>query len=304
MKVHYPYNHRYNAGSNSNKTQTGNARSNSLPGNGLEVTNQENMQYIRSNSSSIPPNQCSNGDSNNIDMGSTTNNAFSKSIVINSKSAMASTVNCLHPLTAFQPVKNDSLCVPQQADNVNNGTTTTMQSQSNCLRRESQIQKLCHPFDPTHQLVHNIQQVSSEHNDFSLKNVSAAAAHYGSTNVLNGLVEGNAANYSVNGSASGSNHGSNGQIGSSTAVNTGGMNMESDNGIGQKSRNGDASGSGSGSGNKVDQNKVSQREAALTKFREKRKDRCFRKKVMLLGPSFNAMPVMSIISLLELFLVC
>lgn len=290
IKVHYPYNHRYNAGSNSNKTPTENAGSNSPPVNGLEVTNQENMQDIRSHSSGNPPNQCSNGDSNNIDMGSTTNNAFSKSVVTNNKSAMASTVNCLYPSGAFQPVKNDSQSVPQQAD-VNNVTTTTMQTQSNFVHRESQMQQLCHPYDPTHQLVHNIQRLSSEHNDFSLKKISAAPTHCGSTNVLNGTLEGNAANYSVNGSASGSNHGSNGQNGSSTAVNAGGLNMESDNGIG---RSGDASGSGSGSGNKMDQNKVSQREAALTKFRQKRKERCFRKKVMLLSLSFSPMLLMSL----------
>lgn len=281
MKVYFPYNDRYNAASNSNKAPTGNAGSNSPPVNGLEVTNQENMQDIRSHSSSNPPNQCSNGDSNNIDMGSTTNNAFSKSFVTNNKSAMTSTVNCLHPSAAFQSVKNDTLSVPQQADNVNNVANTTLQAQSNCVHSESQILQLCHPYDPNHQLVHNIQQVSFEHNDFSLKKISAAATHCGSTNVLNGPVEGNAANYSVNGSASGSNHGSNGQNGSSTAVNAGGLNMESDNGIGGKSRSGDAS--GSGSGNKMDENRVSQREAALTKFRQKRKERCFRKKVILLG---------------------
>ena len=282
MKVHCPYIHRYNAGSNSNKTRTGNAGSNSSPVLGLEVTNQENMQDIRSLSSGNPPNQCSNGDSNNIDMGSTTNNAFSKSIVTNNKSAMASTVNCLNPLA--QPIKNDSLSVPQQADTTNNGTITTMQTQSNCVHGESQIQQLCHPYDHTHLLAQNNQRMSSERNDFSLKKISAAT-HCGSSNVLNGPVEGNAANYSVNGSASGSNHGSNGQNGSSTAVNAGGLNMESDNGIGRKSRSGDASGSGSGSGNKVDQDRVSQREAALTKFRQKRKERCFHKKVMLLTPS-------------------
>ncbi|XP_022962991.1 two-component response regulator-like APRR7 isoform X2 [Cucurbita moschata] len=271
---------RYNAGSNSNKTRTGNAGSNSSPVLGLEVTNQENMQDIRSHSSGNPPNQCSNGDSNNIDMGSTTNNAFSKSIVTNNKSAMASTVNCLNPLA--QPIKNDSLSVPQQADTINNGTITTIQTQSNCVHGESQIQQLCHPYDHTHLLAQNNQQMSSERNDFSLKKISAAT-HCGSSNVLNGPVEGNAANYSVNGSASGSNHGSNGQNGSSTAVNAGGLNMESDNGIGRKSRSGDASGSGSGSGNEVDQDKVSQREAALTKFRQKRKERCFHKKVRYQG---------------------
>ncbi|EOA20040.1 hypothetical protein CARUB_v10000314mg [Capsella rubella] len=104
----------------------------------------------------------------------------------------------------------------------------------------------------------------------------------GSSNVYNETIEGNnnTVNYSVNGSVSGSGHGSNGPYGSSNGVNAGGMNMGSDNGAG-KIGNGDGSGSGSGSGsgNAADENKISQREAALTKFRQKRKERCFRKKV-------------------------
>lgn len=104
----------------------------------------------------------------------------------------------------------------------------------------------------------------------------------GSSNVYNETIEGNnnTVNYSVNGSVSGSGHGSNGPYGSSNGMNAGGMNMGSDNGAG-KNGNGDGSGSGSGSGsgNLADENKISQREAALTKFRQKRKERCFRKKV-------------------------
>ncbi|XP_058082482.1 uncharacterized protein LOC131230598 [Magnolia sinica] len=65
------------------------------------------------------------------------------------------------------------------------------------------------------------------------------------------------------------------QNGSSIAVNAGGLNTESDNGVVGK---GVAAG-GSGSG--VDQNWFAQREAALTKFRQKRKERCFEKKVLL-----------------------
>ncbi|KAJ0244040.1 Signal transduction response regulator [Hirschfeldia incana] len=106
---------------------------------------------------------------------------------------------------------------------------------------------------------------------------------YGSSNVYNETVEGNnnnnnAVNYSVNGSGSGSGHGSNDPYGSSNGMNAGGVNMGSENGAG-KSGSGDGSGSGSGSGNVADENKISQREAALTKFRQKRKERCFRKKV-------------------------
>nr|BAJ34554.1 unnamed protein product [Eutrema halophilum] len=102
----------------------------------------------------------------------------------------------------------------------------------------------------------------------------------GSSNVYNEAIEGNnnTVNYSLNGSVSGSGHGSNGPYGSSNGVNAGGMNMGSDNGAG-KSGSGDGSGSGSGSGNMTDENKISQREAALTKFRQRRKERCFRKKV-------------------------
>ncbi|CAN7069938.1 hypothetical protein IGI04_042078 [Brassica rapa subsp. trilocularis] len=104
---------------------------------------------------------------------------------------------------------------------------------------------------------------------------------YGSSNVYNETIEGNnnnnnTVNYSVNGSGSGSGHGSNDPYGSSNGMNAGGVNMGSENGAG-KSGSGD--GSGSGSGNVADENKISQREAALTKFRQKRKERCFRKKV-------------------------
>ncbi|KAF8105040.1 hypothetical protein N665_0163s0013 [Sinapis alba] len=104
----------------------------------------------------------------------------------------------------------------------------------------------------------------------------------GSSNVYNEAAEGNnnTVNYSVNGSGSGSGHGSNDPYGSSNGMNAGGVNMGSDNGAGKSgSGDGSGSGSGSGSGNVADENKISQREAALTKFRQKRKERCFRKKV-------------------------
>ncbi|WRX11597.1 Signal transduction response regulator [Theobroma cacao] len=106
----------------------------------------------------------------------------------------------------------------------------------------------------------------------------AAAPQCGSSN-LSSLphVEGNAANHSLTRSASGSNHGSNGQNGSSTVLNTRGMNLESENGV--PGKGGAGGGIGSGGRNGVDQNRFAQREAALNKFRQKRKERCFEKKV-------------------------
>lgn len=257
--------------------------SNSLHDNSMEVTKKENHD-IRCHSSSIPPNNSSNGTSNNIDMGSTTNNASSKSTVLN-KSAAASTVQHMYPSSAFHPVKNDLSFVPHQVimDAANDVTASMVLAQSKVAQKEHQIQHLHNHCDhhQVHQhLVHGIQQQPTpDENDLSLKKLAAAAPHCGSSNVLSGAVEGNTGNYSINGSASGSNHGSNGQNGSSTAINVGGTNIESDNGIAGNSGSGDAS--GSGSANRIDDNKSAQREAALTKFRQKRKERCFRKKVMI-----------------------
>ncbi|KAK9063002.1 hypothetical protein SSX86_016872 [Deinandra increscens subsp. villosa] len=98
----------------------------------------------------------------------------------------------------------------------------------------------------------------------------------------NGLIEqseGNAANY---GSASGrSNNKSNGENGSSgeKGNNHATISGGGDNGVVEKGKIGNVSGSGSGSASGVDQDRLAQREAALNKFRQKRKERCFEKKV-------------------------
>jgi pseudo-response regulator 7 len=96
-------------------------------------------------------------------------------------------------------------------------------------------------------------------------------------------VEGQAANYSMNASNSGSNHGSNGQNRGSTNAHTGGVNMETANIVAEKNKalNGNENGSGSGGGSGVYLDRLVQREAALNKFRQKRKERNFNKKVTL-----------------------
>lgn len=284
--LEYYFLFRYNAASNANKAPSGHVGSNSPHDNSGEVAEKDLFLDIPSHSSEIPPNQCSNGGSNNIDMGSTTNNASPKSLVIN-KSAAASPAQRLHPSSAFHPVKKDLKNGTQLVliDNANNMATTTVLAQSRGAQTQFQTQNLHQDHDHHqvhHPVAHTMQkQQLPEHNDLSLKNLAAAAPHCGSSNVRSGPVEGNHGNYSVNRSASGSNHGSNGQNGS----NIGGTNMESDHGVAGKSGSGDAS--GNQSGNRVDENKSAQREAALTKFRLKRNERCFRKKVtdiQLLAP--------------------
>ncbi|KDP29057.1 hypothetical protein JCGZ_16446 [Jatropha curcas] len=275
---------RYNAASQANKASGENIRSGPPHDSSLAVTRKGSVCDLQSHSNGDHPNQCSNVGSNNIDMGSTTNHAFTESAVLNNKSAGSSTMKYLHPHSSFQSMKGDPLCaqqiLPEKADDA---ASTMMMTQPRSTIQELQIQHLTNHNDHHHHLLHNMQSQQQltppGHDDSSLKKMAAVVPHCGSSNMLGGPVEGNGGNYSINGSASGSNHGSNGQNGSSTAVNAGGTNMESDNGIAGKTGSGDGSGSGSGGGNRIDQNKFSQREAALTKFRQKRKERCFRKKV-------------------------
>lgn len=213
-------------------------------------------------------------------MGSTTDNAFTKSAVI-SKPTVASPTKCLYESSAFQPIRNNLTRTSQQvaAHNTEDMTASTVLAPPRGgTHKDSPIQDF-HGLYKNHSCVgNNMQhQLLPDRDGASSKKMAAAPPHCGSSNVVEMLVEGNVGNYSINRSVSGSNIGSNGQNGSSTAVNAGGINIESNNGIAWNSGSGDAI--GSGSANRIDQKKTSQREAALTKFRQKREERCFRKKV-------------------------
>ncbi|KAJ7977027.1 Two-component response regulator-like protein [Quillaja saponaria] len=257
---------RYNAVSNTKKSPTGFVGSNSPRNNSLEATEKDSHD-IQSHLNGNPPNQNSNGASNNIDMGFTTNNAFTKSAIM-SKPAVASTVKCLYPSSSFQAMKSDLVYTAQQVV-VHKTDDMTFKTVLAPPRGST------HKDLPIHHLHHhnpnNMQQLTNDHDDASLKKMAAAAPHCGSSTVLDVLVGGNSGNYSINGSVSGSNNGSNGKNGSSTVVNAVGTNMKSINRTTGNSGSGDANGSGSGSANRVYQNKTSQREAALTKFQRKEK---------------------------------
>lgn len=258
---------RYNSASTAIQASTGNVGSCSPLDNSSEAAKTESMQNFQSNSNGAPPNQSSNGSSNN-NMGSTTDDVYTKPAAFDDKPDSKSAVKHLQH-SAFQPVQNTIL-----ADFANANTILTHPS---AMPPQVQIQNHHYHY---HHHVHNIsQQQIRIHDDLALTNMAKSAPQCGSSNVLNAPVEGNARNQSLNGSASGSNHGSNGQNGSTTAVNAQGTNMESDDGIAGKGGAGGGSGSGSGSRSGVDQNQSAQREAALNKFRQKRKERCFEKKV-------------------------
>ncbi|KAI3901690.1 hypothetical protein MKW98_021854 [Papaver atlanticum] len=253
---------RYNTVSTANQTPTGNVGSCSPLDNSSDAMKAESMY-----------NQQSNGSSNNNDMGSTTKNILVKPAAVNDKSAATSTVRCLHT-SALQAVQNGQTFPPLQGNSQKPDkgvVTTTVVAQPRGAHQQVQVQHHHHHYHHHHHHVHDKQkqQPPPENDDLSL-NVATTVVQCGSSNVY-GPVEGNGGDYSVNGSYSGSNHGSNKVVNIS-----GGGNMESDNG---KSEAAGVSGSGSGSGGGLELNRFAQREAALNKFRLKRKERCFEKKV-------------------------
>ncbi|KAL8218228.1 hypothetical protein R6Q57_021601 [Mikania cordata] len=199
------------------------------------------LNNILSNSNGTP-NQRSNGSD---DMGSTTNNAFTtkpddKSLPNNSSIVVHERhTSTLQPLIPCA-VKDDTL-------------KTTVAQPKVAFQQQVQVRHHHHHYHHHHHHVHKLQQQKLVNpNDGSLRNR------------LNASADGNAANY---GSASGSNNKSNGDVNK----------VENGNGGPTNINGGDGSGSGSGSG--VDQERLAQREAALNKFRQKRKERCFVKKV-------------------------
>lgn len=259
---------------------TGNVGSCSPLDNSSGVIKTETMHNIAYHLSGTLLNQQSNGSSNNNDMASTAETVPPKPEAFNDKSESSSAFKSSHA-SAFQPVQNGHICSPQQVmpGNVEDVKCNADQAQFRGSHQQVQVQHHHHHHHHYHHHVHSMQQHQSQadHDDVLLKNMAAAAPQFGSSNVVGGQTEGNAGNYSMNGSASGSNQGSNGQNGSDTALNTGLTNIESNNRTAGNS--GAGSISGRISGNAVDEDRVAQRVAALSKFRQKRKERCFEKRV-------------------------
>ncbi|KAL5581152.1 hypothetical protein UlMin_013594 [Ulmus minor] len=257
---------KYNTPSSANQAPTGNVGSCSP------------YEYSSVAPNINPPNQQSNGSSD--DHMVSTKYIVPKPEALNDKPESISAFKSSHS-SAFQPVQSGCVCLaPQQiSTKPDDAEVDPVQAPLRGSYQKVEVQHHHHHHHHYHHHVHGKQQQlqQSEHDDLSLKNMAQAAQQCGSTNVLGGTVESHTGNYSVNGSASGSNHGSNGQNGSSTVLKAGMTNMESDNGVAGNSGGGGSS--RRNSGNVMDENWVAQREAALTKFRQKRKDRCFEKRV-------------------------
>ena len=222
------------------------------------------------------PNQQSNGSSNNNDAPST--KYVPKPETLSDKSESVSAFKCFHT-SALRPMPNGLICTAQQviSEKVDDVAVGTEEVQERGSNHQVQVQHHHHHYHHYHHHVHNMQhQPQQDHDDFSMKIMGAADPHCGSTIMLGGSVDGNVGMCSVNGSTSGSNYGRDGKNGSGNALHAEVKKMESDSGASGK--NGVVV-SGRIGGNGADEDRLALREAALTKFRQKRKERCFEKQV-------------------------
>ncbi|XP_007016629.2 PREDICTED: two-component response regulator-like APRR3 [Theobroma cacao] len=259
---------KYSTASSANQVPTGNVGSCSPLDNSSITMKTETVRTFASQSNGILLNQPSIGSSNKNDVITAAKCASSKPEALNDKCGAMSAFKHSHS-SSFQPMQNGHICsshdvLTEKADDTG---FKTAHSQSRSSNQVFHVQHQCH----LHQVEKEQHQLQPDH-DTSLKIMAVTAPQCGSFNVFEGPSECNIMNYSVNGSASGSNYGSNGPNGSSTALNAEQAIMESENGAA-----GAMSGRSSGSG--ADEDRVAQRVAALTKFRQKRKERCFEKRV-------------------------
>ncbi|XP_050231296.1 two-component response regulator-like PRR73 [Mercurialis annua] len=263
---------KYNTGSSANQGPTENVGSCSPLDNSSAVIKTENTLNVPFHLSNTLLNQQSNGSSTNNDMASTAKNVTAKPEAFNDKSESTSAFKSFHS-SAFHPVQSDRTSHPQQMIPVKVEDAGTVRG----VRKQVQVRHHHHHHHYHHHV--HIQQQNSpqEHDEIPQKNMEAVAPQCGSSNIFGGPTEGNAGNCSMNGSVSGSNHGSNGKNGSNTALNNELTNMETDNTTAGNNAAGGLSRRINGTA--VDEDRIAHREAALSKFRQKRKERCFDKKV-------------------------
>ncbi|KAL4348737.1 hypothetical protein GQ457_17G010150 [Hibiscus cannabinus] len=256
---------RYNSGSTTNQAAVGNVGSCSPLDNSSEAVNTDSMKNFQSNSNNVPLNQQSNGSSNNNDMGSTTNNAFNKSTIISDKP----TPKTIVPSSAFQPVQNDHTTTlqPPTQGKVDAAVGKKILAKTRATDQQVQVQHQHHHYHHYHHHFHNMPQnrkLGNHDESFQCGSSNMSSVPHVDANALNG-------------SASESNHGSNGHNGNITALSCRVLNVESENVV--PGKDGVVGGIGFGGDTGADQNRFTQREAALNKFRQKRKERCFEKKV-------------------------
>ncbi|XVF20170.1 hypothetical protein REPUB_Repub11eG0175200 [Reevesia pubescens] len=259
---------KYSTASSANQAPTGNVGSCSPLDNSSVTMKTETVRSFPSHSNGILLKQPSIGSSNKNDMTTTAKCVSPKPEALNDKSGSISAFKSFHS-SSLEAMQNGHICSSPEVltETADDTGFKTAYSQSRSSNQVFHVQHQCH----LHHIEKEQHHLQPDH-DTSPKIMAITARRCSSSNVFEGASECNIINYSVNGSTSGSNFGSNGPNGSSTGLNAEQAIMGSDNGAA-----GAMSGRSSGSG--ADEDRVAQRLAALTKFRQKRKERCFEKRV-------------------------
>nr|KYP68450.1 Two-component response regulator-like PRR37 [Cajanus cajan] len=247
---------KYNTATSANQARTGNVGSCYLLDNGSAAPNTEAIHNFPSHSNGTPPNQQSNGSNNINDMASTNTYLGTKPDAFDKKPEF------VRGIGSFNSSAREEY-------------TEFIKGQVGGSEHGFQVEHAHYQLHYNHISQKAAVDLRTDH-DLLLKSATKAAQQCVSSNAFGGTAESNAANYAVDGNAVDSDHGSNGQDGSNTlTIRTG--NVENGN---------VAAGSiGAGGmdwkniGNGADEGRLALREAALTKFRQKRKERCFEKRV-------------------------
>ncbi|TVU37083.1 hypothetical protein EJB05_10374 [Eragrostis curvula] len=225
-------------------------------------------EAMKSNSDAAQIKQGSNGSSNNNDMGSSTKNVVTKPTTNKERVVSPSAIKANAHTSAFHPVQHWTL--PANA---------TGKAKANEMANNAA--KNAHPGEVQSNLMQHSRPILQCVR--SCENGVSGVPQCGSSNVFDPPLEGQAANYGVNGSNTGSNNGTNGQNGSTAAANWERTNTDLANGSIDKS--GPGVGNGSGSGNEAYAKwialapETTLREKQLSKYKLKKKERNFGRKV-------------------------
>ncbi|XP_019412765.1 PREDICTED: two-component response regulator-like PRR37 isoform X5 [Lupinus angustifolius] len=267
---------RYNTASSANQTQTGNLGRCSPLYNSSMALNTDTAYDFPSHSNGTPPNQQSNGSNNRNDIASTNTYLSTKPETFDQDPESVRGVGLFNS-SALQTLQNNSISPSQKKNCVQEESAETIKGQVRCSEQVLQVK---HSYYKIHHYNHIAHKATpdkrSDPNDPLLKSLTTAAKQCVSSNVLGGPSESNSANFDMNGNAIETDHGRNRQDGSSNTLAIRAINVENGNvtaGIGVGGID------GRNIGNGVDEGRIALREAALTKFRQKRKERCFDKKV-------------------------
>ncbi|KAM0953247.1 putative response regulator and transcription factor RR-A-type family [Dioscorea sansibarensis] len=241
---------RYNTSVASVQAPNGYKGSCSLPlDNSSDAVKTDSTYNMTSNSNGAPLKQGSNGSSNNNDMGSSTKIAFTKIVAAKEKLPSTLAIKCASPTSAFHPVQHQTPATQQVvSEKVDEAGASGISGHS---RTSPQLQVMYHHhhYHHHHHLVHSMQQQQQQQQQ---QQIQPPPEHddLPLKNMVAAALQCGSSNVFV-------------------------MPIEGESGSG--CANGGVGWSRNGSG--ADQNASSQREAALNKFRQKRKERNFEKKV-------------------------